>query len=144
MNSNASRFSFPPQLPPKAALALFDCLTDLVDAVWQHYESVILDQIMRELNTPPMMGPSFLSILMMTSLFDLPSQFLTHTGKLKPMDDRPLAWIALVTLIYRENKDINYCVHAQGSCVNRRNPRCPAKKARRGGVSYNREWEMET
>jgi hypothetical protein len=53
MNSNASRFSFPPQLPPKAALALFDCLTDLVDAVWQHYESVILDQIMRELNTPP-------------------------------------------------------------------------------------------
>lgn len=53
LNSNASRFSFPPQLPPKAALALFDCLTDLVEAVWQHYESVILDQIMRELNTPP-------------------------------------------------------------------------------------------
>ena len=53
MNSNASRFSFPHHLPPKAALALFDCLTDLVDAVWQHYESVILDQIMRELNTPP-------------------------------------------------------------------------------------------
>jgi hypothetical protein len=64
-----------------------------------------------------MMGPSFLSILMMTSLFDLPSQFLTHTGKLKPMDDRPLAWIALVTLIYRENKDINYCVHAHLSIL---------------------------
>jgi hypothetical protein len=32
---------------------LFDWLTDLVDAIWQHYESVILDPIMRELNTPP-------------------------------------------------------------------------------------------
>lgn len=53
MNSNASRFSFPHHLPLKAALALFECLTDLVDAVWQHYESVLLDQIMSELNTHP-------------------------------------------------------------------------------------------
>jgi hypothetical protein len=53
MNSNASRLSFPHHSPPKAALALFDCLTSLVDAVWQNYESVVLDQIMRELNTAP-------------------------------------------------------------------------------------------
>ena len=53
MNSNDSRFSFPQHLPPKAALALFECLTDLVDAVWQHYQSVLLDQIISELNSPP-------------------------------------------------------------------------------------------
>ena len=52
MNSNVPRFSLPDHLPPKAALALFECLTDLVEAVWQHYESVLLDQIMSELNTP--------------------------------------------------------------------------------------------
>ena len=53
MNSNDSRFSFPHHLPPKAALALFEGLTELVDAVWQHYESVLLDQIISERNTPP-------------------------------------------------------------------------------------------
>lgn len=53
MNSNAPRFSVPGHLPPIAALALFYCLTDLVDAVWQHYEPVLLDQIIVEMNTPP-------------------------------------------------------------------------------------------
>jgi len=32
----------------------------------------------------------------------------------------------------------------EGACVNWRSPRCPAEKSRRGGVPYNREWEMET
>jgi len=53
MNANAPRFSVPDHLPPKAALALFDYLTALADAVWQHYESVLVDQIMVEMNTPP-------------------------------------------------------------------------------------------
>lgn len=52
MNSNASRFSFPDQLPPEAALALIDCLTALVDAVWQHYEPVLLDQLLSDPDTP--------------------------------------------------------------------------------------------
>ena len=53
MNANLPRFSVPDHLPPKAALALFDYLTDLADAVWQHYESVLVDQIMDEMNIPP-------------------------------------------------------------------------------------------
>ena len=53
MSANAPRFSVPNHLPPKAALALFDYLTELADAVWQHYEPVLIDQIMDEMNTPP-------------------------------------------------------------------------------------------
>ena len=53
MNANAPRFAVPDHLPPKAALALFDYLTGFADAVWQHYESVLVDQIMDEMNTPP-------------------------------------------------------------------------------------------
>ena len=53
MNPNTPRLSLPDHLPPEAALALFDCLTDLVEAVWQHYEPVLLDQILIELNTTP-------------------------------------------------------------------------------------------
>ena len=53
MNANAPRCSVPDHLPPKAALALFDYLTGLADAVWQHYESVLVDHIMAEMNTPP-------------------------------------------------------------------------------------------
>jgi hypothetical protein len=30
----------------------------------------------------------------------------------------------------------------EGGCVNRRSPRHPAEKARRGGVPYHREWEV--
>jgi len=53
MNPNTPRAAFPDHLPPQAALALFECLTDLADAVWQHYEPVLLDQIISELYTPP-------------------------------------------------------------------------------------------
>ena len=31
----------------------------------------------------------------------------------------------------------------EGGCGNWRNPRCPAKKSRRGDAGYNREWEMQ-
>ncbi len=53
MNRNTPRLTFPDHLPPEAALALFDCLADLVEVVWQHYEPVLLDQILNELNTTP-------------------------------------------------------------------------------------------
>ena len=53
MNANTPRFSVPDHLPPKAALALFDYLSGLANAVWQHYEPVLVDLIMAEMNTPP-------------------------------------------------------------------------------------------
>jgi len=52
MNPKIPRLPFPDHLPPEAALALFDCLTELVEAIWQHYEPVLLDQILTEMNTP--------------------------------------------------------------------------------------------
>lgn len=51
MNPKTHRLPFPDHLPPEAALALFDCLTELVEAVWQLYEPVLLDQILTETNT---------------------------------------------------------------------------------------------
>ena len=53
MNANTSRFSVPDHLPPQAALALFDYFTELADAVWQHYEPVLVDLIIADMNTPP-------------------------------------------------------------------------------------------
>ncbi|MCI0745102.1 MAG: hypothetical protein L0Y58_06830 [Verrucomicrobia subdivision 3 bacterium] len=53
MDRNVVRFPLPDHLPPEAALALFDCLSDLLDAVWQHYEPVLLDQILHNQNAPP-------------------------------------------------------------------------------------------
>lgn len=53
MDRNPCRFRLPDHLPPEAALALFDCLGDLLDAVWQRYEPVLLDQILHNQNTPP-------------------------------------------------------------------------------------------
>jgi len=53
MKSHDLRLFVPDHLSPEVALALFDCLTDLVDAVWIHYEPVLLDQILNELHTTP-------------------------------------------------------------------------------------------
>ncbi|MGH8550168.1 MAG: hypothetical protein ACRERU_16510 [Methylococcales bacterium] len=53
MNRNPSRFPLPDHLPPEAVPALFECLTELVDAVWQHYQPVLLDQIIHAMNAPP-------------------------------------------------------------------------------------------
>jgi hypothetical protein len=53
MDPKPTRFPLPDHLPPEAALALFDCLSDLLEAVWQHYEPFLLEQILRDLHAPP-------------------------------------------------------------------------------------------
>ena len=53
MDRKPFRFPLPDHLPPEAALALFDCLGNLLDAVWQRYEPVLLDQILHNQNAPP-------------------------------------------------------------------------------------------
>jgi hypothetical protein len=53
MNRNPGIFPFPEHSPPEAALALFDCLSELVEAVWQHYEPLLLDQILHDQQAPP-------------------------------------------------------------------------------------------
>ena len=40
----------PDDLPPKTAMALFELLNDLADALWQHYETELVELIMDELN----------------------------------------------------------------------------------------------
>lgn len=34
-------------------MALFDCLSDLLEAVWKRYEPVLLEQILHDQNAPP-------------------------------------------------------------------------------------------
>ena len=41
-------FHLPDDLPPKTALALFDLLRGLIDALWQQYETELLALIMDE------------------------------------------------------------------------------------------------
>ena len=41
-------FYFPENLPPKTAMALFDLLNELADALWQHYESELVDLILND------------------------------------------------------------------------------------------------
>jgi len=53
MDRKPDRFPLPDHLPPGAALALFDCLSDLLDAVWKRYEPVLLEQILHDQNAPP-------------------------------------------------------------------------------------------
>lgn len=43
-------FALPHDLSPTTALALFDLLSALTDALWQQYESELLELIMDELN----------------------------------------------------------------------------------------------
>ena len=45
-----STFPLPQDLSPKTALALFDLLSALTDALWQQYETELLELIMDELN----------------------------------------------------------------------------------------------
>ena len=46
-------FQLPPDLPPKTALALFELLSALTDAVWQQYETDLVELIMDDLNAYP-------------------------------------------------------------------------------------------
>jgi hypothetical protein len=48
-----STFPLPQDLSPKTALALFDLLSALTDALWQQYETELVELIMEELNVYP-------------------------------------------------------------------------------------------
>jgi hypothetical protein len=52
-------FQLPPDLPPKTALALFELLSGLTDALWQHYETDLVELIMEDLNAYPASQQSF-------------------------------------------------------------------------------------
>jgi hypothetical protein len=43
-------FHLPQDLPPKTAMALFDLLSELTNALWQQYESELVELIIEELN----------------------------------------------------------------------------------------------
>jgi hypothetical protein len=53
------RFHLPQDLPPKTALALFDLLSGLTDALWQQYETELVELIMDDLNAYPASQQSF-------------------------------------------------------------------------------------
>ena len=48
-----SRFTFPEDFSPPVALALFEVLQDLTDALWQQYEIDLVELIMEERNQVP-------------------------------------------------------------------------------------------
>ena len=52
-------FQVPQNLPPETALALFDLLSALTDALWQHYETELVELIMDDLNAYPAAQQSF-------------------------------------------------------------------------------------
>ena len=52
-------FHLPDDLPPETALALFDLLSALTDALWQHYETELVELIMDDLNAYPAAQQSF-------------------------------------------------------------------------------------
>jgi len=45
--------SLPQELPPQAALALFDLLYGLTDALWQRYGSELIERMMEERDQYP-------------------------------------------------------------------------------------------
>ena len=52
-------FQVPEDLPPETAMALFDLLSGLVDALWQHYEIELVELIMEDLNQYPASQQAF-------------------------------------------------------------------------------------
>ena len=50
---NPLPFPLPEDLSPPVALALFELLQDLSDALWQQYETDLLDLIIAERNQVP-------------------------------------------------------------------------------------------
>ncbi len=52
-------FHLPDDLPPEAALALFDLLRGLTDALWQQYETELVELIMDERNAYPASQQAF-------------------------------------------------------------------------------------
>ena len=52
-------FQLPQDLPPETAMALFDLLSGLIDALWQHYETELVELIMDEHNAYPASQQTF-------------------------------------------------------------------------------------
>jgi len=52
-------FELPQDLPPETALALFELLSGLTDALWQQYETELVELIMDDLNAYPASQQSF-------------------------------------------------------------------------------------
>lgn len=50
---NPSPFSIPKHLSPPVALALFELLQELTDALWQHYEIDLVEQITNDRDPVP-------------------------------------------------------------------------------------------
>jgi len=46
-------FKLPQDLPPKTVMALFDLLSELTDALWQQYESELVELAIEELDHSP-------------------------------------------------------------------------------------------
>ena len=46
-------FQLPQDLPPQTAMAIFDLLSDLMDAIWEQYEPGLVEQMIEELNLEP-------------------------------------------------------------------------------------------
>jgi hypothetical protein len=49
----------PHDLPPKTALALFELLSELTDALWRQYESELVELIMDDIDAHPASQQSF-------------------------------------------------------------------------------------
>ncbi len=52
-------FQIPEDLPPKTAMALFDLLSELTDALWQQYESELVELAIAELDHCPASQQTF-------------------------------------------------------------------------------------
>ena len=52
-------FELPQDLPPKTAMALFDLLSALTDALWQQYESELVELAMEDLDHCPATQQTF-------------------------------------------------------------------------------------
>ncbi len=46
-------FQLPDHLPPQTAMALFELLSELTDAIWHQYETDLVELIVAELDQPP-------------------------------------------------------------------------------------------
>ena len=54
-----SVFHVPQDLPPRTAMALFDLLSELTDALWQQYESELVELAIEELDHCPASQQTF-------------------------------------------------------------------------------------
>jgi len=52
-------FELPQDLPPETALALFELLSGLTDALWQQYQRELVELLMEDINAHPASQLSF-------------------------------------------------------------------------------------